>query len=231
MDERGEKQVIAVGHSMGAIVGLRAAMRAPDRFEGLVLLDPVLVRRHTMVVWRLFRKLGAGHRLHAKIESASRRRRSFANLEEAFRGYRQRGVFRYMSDAALHVLIAGLMAPNSNGENTLRYSPEWETRMYHTAIWNDGDLWDGMPRLSIPTLIVRGAQSDTLTDSTCQAATRANPRIQVATIARASHLVPFEQAGAVHEVIREFMRDLAAKTGRGLPALTEAGKASARPQD
>jgi pimeloyl-ACP methyl ester carboxylesterase len=231
MDERGEEKVLAVGHSMGAIVTLRAAMRAPGRFEGLVLLDPVLVLKHTIVMWRLFRNLRTGHRLHARIDGASRRRRSFENLEEAFRGYRQRGVFRYMSDDALHVLIAGLIAPDSSGGYTLRYSPDWESRMYRTAVWNDSDLWAGMHRLSVPTLIVRGAESDTLTDSTCRAVKRVNASIQIVTIERTSHLVPFEQPGAVHKIIREFMRDPAAASGGGLTASTGAGEASAQHQD
>jgi pimeloyl-ACP methyl ester carboxylesterase len=34
--------VIGVGHSIGAIVTLRAALSAPDKFRALVLIDPVL---------------------------------------------------------------------------------------------------------------------------------------------------------------------------------------------
>jgi pimeloyl-ACP methyl ester carboxylesterase len=192
---------------MGAIVALRAVMRAPGRFVGLVLLDPVLMRRGTMVMWRLFRTLGTGHRLHAKIKSTLRRRRVFGNLEEAFRAYREREVFKYLSDDALRVMIAGLMSHASNGGFALRYSPEWESRLYQTAIWNDSDLWGGLPRLSTPTLIVQGAESDTLTHSTCKAVQRTNARIQIATIERASHLVPLEQHGAVHEIVRDFVRD------------------------
>jgi pimeloyl-ACP methyl ester carboxylesterase len=225
LDERGADKCIAVGHSMGATVALRAAMRAPDRFEGLVLLDPVLVRRHTMAVWRLFRTLGAGHRLHGKIAGASRRRRSFESREEAFRGYRQRGVFRFISDDALRALIAGLTAPTASGDFVLKYSPEWESRMYHTAIWNDSDLWDGMPGLSVPALIVRGAESDTLSDAACRAARRSNALIQIATIEQASHVVPLERPSAVHESIREFLRNVAAGSGRGVSAA--AGKAPA----
>src|SRR5512139_4206430 len=37
LDERQSGPVIAVGHSIGAVVSLRAALRAPDRFKALVL--------------------------------------------------------------------------------------------------------------------------------------------------------------------------------------------------
>jgi pimeloyl-ACP methyl ester carboxylesterase len=184
-----------------------------------------------MVVWKLFRVLGTGHRLHAKIASASRRKRSFGSPEEAFRGYRQRRVFRFMSDDALRVMIAGLIARASNGRYALKYSTDWEARLYHTAIWNDGDLWEGLPGLSIPTVILKGAESDTLTDSTCRALRKANARIRLVTVEQASHLLPLEQPGAVHEIIRDFMRAPAAASRRGLTASTGAGQASARHQD
>lgn len=231
LEERGQAKVVAVGHSMGAIVALRAAMRTPSRFKGLVLLDPVLVGKGTMVAWRLLRTLGLGHRLHGRIKSTLRRRRSFGDAEEAFRGYRQRGVFRYLADDALRDVIDGLIAPNSNGGYSLRYSPEWESRIYHTAIWNDNDLWDGISRLSVPTLIVRGAESDTLTKSTCQAVQRHSARIQIVTLEGTSHLVPFEQPAAVHVMIRAFLDDSATGSGQGVTLTSRPGKAAARPHD
>lgn len=218
MDDRDLQKVVAVGHSMGAVVALRAAIRAPERFTGLVLLDPVLVDRTTMVKWRLLRMLGVGHRLHSRIRGASRRRRSFGTLDEAFRGYRHRGVFKYMSDDALTATIAGLLAPNPGGGYELRYSPKWESRMYHAAIWNDGDLWDGLRRLSLPTLVVRGAESDTLAESTFRELRRANALIQIARIERASHLVPLEQPEAAHELIGRFLRDPGVISDRGFTA-------------
>ena len=231
LDERGEAKVVAVGHSMGAVVAIRAAMRSPSRFKGLVLLDPVLVSKGTMVAWRFLRTLGTGHRLHAKIGSTLRRRRSFGDPEEAFRGYRQRGVFRYMADDALRAMIDGLIAPDSSGGYSLRYSPEWESRIYHTAIWNDNDLWDGISRLTVPALIVRGAESDTLTKFTCRAVQRLNPRIQIVTVQGASHLVPLEKPAAVDEMIRAFLSDLAGGSGRGVPVTSRPGKAPARLHD
>lgn len=215
LDQSVEGRVVAVGHSMGAIVALRAAMRVPNRFSGLVLLDPVLVSKGAMVAWRLLRKLGTGHRLHSRIRTARRRRRSFVDTGEAYRVYRQRGVFRYLPDDALRTTVDGLLAPDPDGGYSLRYSPEWESRLYYTAIWNDDDLWDGLPKLSVPTLIVRGAASDTLSNATCQAARRRNPRIRIAALEGTSHLVPLEQPAAVYETIRSFLRELAAGSGQG----------------
>src|SRR5919112_5570423 len=69
--------VIGVGHSMGAIVTLRAALRNPGKFRALILLDPVLFVPSRLISWRLFYALGLGDRVHPLIRGAKRRRRAF----------------------------------------------------------------------------------------------------------------------------------------------------------
>jgi pimeloyl-ACP methyl ester carboxylesterase len=81
---------IGVGHSVGGIVTLRAALRDPGKFRALVLFDPVLFVPSFLVVWNLIRALGLGNKLHPKIIGALKRRRTFDNLDMVFRGYRSR---------------------------------------------------------------------------------------------------------------------------------------------
>jgi len=90
--------VIGVGHSIGAVVTLRAALRDPSRFSALVLLDPVLVVPSRLLLWRFFYTLGLADRVHPLITGAKKRRRIFHDLETVFRSYRSRAIFRYISD-------------------------------------------------------------------------------------------------------------------------------------
>src|SRR5262245_52001364 len=43
--------VIGVGHSIGATVNLRAALRDPGKFQALVLIEPVLFPSGQMIFW------------------------------------------------------------------------------------------------------------------------------------------------------------------------------------
>src|SRR5512145_3237061 len=43
LNDYNSEPVIAVGHSIGAIVTLRAALHDPSKFRALILLDPVLL--------------------------------------------------------------------------------------------------------------------------------------------------------------------------------------------
>ncbi len=209
LDEQGLPQVIVVGHSMGAIAALRAALWAPQRFTALVLLEPVLLPRHIMLEWRMVRALGLGNRLHPLIPGALRRQRQFASLETAFERYRPRPIFRYFSDRALRIYISGMFVAAAGGSFQLAYSPEWEARIYDTGVWNDWDLWRGMGSLAIPTLIVRGAESDTLRESTMRAIERLNGRITIAVVARSTHLMPLERPDWTFQVIQPFLDETA----------------------
>jgi pimeloyl-ACP methyl ester carboxylesterase len=195
--------IVAVGHSLGAIAALRAAAHEPDSFRALILLDPVLATPGRILAWRLMRHLPFGHGLHSAVRGARKRRKVFRDLEEVFQVYRRHAVFRRFSDECLREAIRGLFE-EANHEVWLRYSRTWEAQVYATAIWNDGDLWEALPVLRVPTLIIRGTESETLSDDACDAARAANSRIQVARLDRATHLVPLERPLEVSLQINEF---------------------------
>ncbi len=198
---------IGVGHSIGAIVTLRAALRDPSKFRALILLDPVLFMPSFLVTWNLVRILGLGNKAHPKIKGALKRRRTFDNLELVFRGYRSREVFKYMSDESLRVYISGIAKHREGGGFELAYSPEWEARIYLTGL-RDFDLWRELPNLQIPTLIIRGAESDTFLPKTGELVKRKNPKIQVKTLAESTHLLPLERPQEVFEMMREFAKNV-----------------------
>jgi pimeloyl-ACP methyl ester carboxylesterase len=196
---------IAIGHSAGATAILRAALAAPARFGALVLIEPVLLPRRVMLEWWLARAFGLAYLVHPLIRASARRRTQFDDLGQLFAGYRRRKIFRYFSDASLRIFIEGMTKPGAHGGYELAYSSEWETRVYYTGIWNDWDLWRGIARLDVPTLILRGAESDTFRESAARAVSKKNPRIQIAILEHATHLAPLEKPGEVFERINGFL--------------------------
>jgi pimeloyl-ACP methyl ester carboxylesterase len=199
--------VIGMGHSIGAIVTLRAALRYPQRFSALVLLDPVLLPRRRILQLAVARVLRQPHRVSERILKALARRRTFDDLEQLFAGYRKREIFRYISDENLRALIQGLVQERRGGGFELAYSPTWEARIYETAIWNDWDLWTGLRRMKTPTLIIRGAETDTFWESTAERVKKMNPTIQLVTVAASTHLVPLERPEEVFLATRKFLRE------------------------
>jgi pimeloyl-ACP methyl ester carboxylesterase len=196
---------VVVGHSMGGIAALRAAFRAPEKFPRLILLDPTLLPPHVIALWNLALVFKFAHLLHPHITNTLKRRREFDDLERLFIRYRERANLKYMDDDSLRAYVAGITRPKANGGYELAYSPEWESRVYYASIWRDMELWRALPQLKIPTLIVRGAQTDTFVESSARRVKRLNPSIRVEALEQASHLVPLEQPQEVSEIIFNFV--------------------------
>jgi len=200
--------VIGVGHSIGSIVTLRAAFRNPEKFRALILIEPVLFVPRTLIAWQLVaRGLGLVDRVHPLIAGAKKRRSTFDNLSTVFRGYRNRRIFRYMSDESLRAYIAGMTKPAKNGGYELVFSTEWEIHIYRTSLL-DFDIWRDLPELNVPTLILRGAETDTLLENATRLIKRKKPRIQIEDVPQSTHLLPLERPQAVFDRMQSFLKEV-----------------------
>jgi pimeloyl-ACP methyl ester carboxylesterase len=207
LSDRASDPVIGVGHSIGGIVTLRAALRNPDKFRALILLDPVFFVPPFLVGWNFIRAIGLGEKTHPLIPAARKRRREFDNLDVLFRSYRSKPVFRYLNDDSLKAYIAGITKPKADGGYELAYTPEWETHIYLTGL-RDFDLWRGLPNLDVPTLIIRGAETDTFLPNAERLVKKKNPHIRVHTMQNATHILPLEYPQEVAEIINDFVQKI-----------------------
>jgi pimeloyl-ACP methyl ester carboxylesterase len=207
LDEQKLSPIIAVGHSMGAIISLRTALRRPDHFRALILIDPVLYSPRFIATYNLIKVTGLGKKLNPLISGALKRRRHFDDLESLFNSYRRKGVFRYFNDASLRAYIDGISKPAPGGGFDLAYSPEWEARIYYTGVWRDLDLWWGLPTLKVPTIIIRGAESDTFLPVAAERVKRVRPETRIVTIDKSTHLVALEKPQEIYETIRDFLKE------------------------
>ena len=208
LDEQKTESIIGVGHSIGAIVTLRAALREPNRFRALILFDPVLFPPNFIFTWNVLRMLKLSTQVHPKISGALKRRRTFDDLDTVFRGYRRREVFRFFSDESLRAYIEGMTQTKADGGFELVFSPEWETRIYSTGISPDMDLWRGLPRLNVPMLIIRGAQTDTFREDTARLVKRKQPKVRIETLEQSTHLLPLERPQEVFDLMQSFLKEI-----------------------
>ncbi len=210
LDERGAHGWVGVGHSLGASLSVAAALRRPELFRALVLIDPVFIRPAIMALYAVFQRLGLAARVHPLVPAALRRRRTFASVEAMTARYRRAAVFRKLDDEGLHDYAAAALRPaaGAQGELELAWSPEWEARIYETGPLN---LWGALPRLRLPMLAIRGAESDTFRLSGVRALHARLPQARVVEVAGAGHLVPLEKPEAVGRLVRAFVEEVIEK--------------------
>ena len=198
---------IGIGHSIGATVTLRAALQDPKKFRALVLLDPVIFVPSFILMWKIIYSIGLGKRLHPRVAGALKRRKSFDDLETVFRGYRTREVFKYMTDESLKIYIEGITEQKPDGTYELVFNPEWESHIYLTGL-QDFDIWNNLHKLEVPTLIIRGSESDTFLENTEKLIKKKNPNIQIEVLEKATHIFPLEYPQEVFERINKFVSSI-----------------------
>lgn len=205
LDEQKINKAIAVGHSVGGIAVLRAALNHPERFERIILLDPVLFPPSFIRLYRLVHALGLAARLHPLVPAAQRRRRTFSDRERVVKSYRKKKVFRYFSDEALEAYVRGITCPDGDGFK-LCYSAEWEVQIYVSGVWRDMEIWRALANLTPPLLIVRGESTDTFYEKTGALVQKKLPSARVVSIPKSTHLVPLERPRDVANETKAFIQ-------------------------
>lgn len=195
--------LLGVGHSFGGVLTLYAAVEAPERFRGLVLIEPVLLARHILPLVWLMQRLGQHHRFPL-ARRASRRTDRFHSLEEARNRLKGRGAFANMTPEAFEHYIESALRPDASGTLRLAWSREWEAQIFATLPTN---AWGMLRRLQLPLLLIRGAQSDLIVDTIWNDMARWAPQARFAEIP-GGHMIPMEQPAALSKLIAEWADEL-----------------------
>lgn len=200
-DALGWRGVIGIGHSMGGVITMVAAVRRPDLFSAIVLMDPVLMDPKVLQLFRVIRWLGLGPRLHPLARRARRRRRVWPSREAAAAHLRSRPLFAaWHPDAFAGYLEEGLR-PASDGQVVLAYPPEWEVHIFVSV---PHDAWRFVSQISVPTLVLRGAATDTFTAASEARFRRLKPDADFQVLP-GGHLFPMERPAEAAQAIHRWL--------------------------
>jgi pimeloyl-ACP methyl ester carboxylesterase len=200
LDQFDLSDVIAVGHSFGGIGSMIAAAESPAHFRGLILLDPTLLPTTALAG---LAELRASTGRTPLSEGALKRKARFTDIEEAYAYWRGKPLFADWSDAAVRLYAESLTRPTPSGALELTWPPEWEAHYYDTIT---PDIWDYLPRLRgrLPTLIVRGTRSNTLTPEGMEQVRGLLPEADYAEV-EGGHLFPHSAPDATRAVIEAWL--------------------------
>jgi pimeloyl-ACP methyl ester carboxylesterase len=212
LDGLGLAGIVGVGHSLGGVLTLWAAIQRPDLFRAVVLIDPVILPPIWLWALRLMRGLGLGQR-QPLVQGALRRRHTWPSRQACFEQYRARSFFAAWSDDAVWDYVESGTRPRDDGLVELRYPPAWEAHIFATT---PTGIWRDVPKLRIPALIVRGEHSNTFQPAAQRRMARRLPQARFVTIPDTGHLLPMECPVETGAVLREFVD--AQHTGSAEPA-------------
>jgi pimeloyl-ACP methyl ester carboxylesterase len=189
----GIDRCILIGHSMGGLNAVSYTVAYPERVRALVLVDvgPEAAKEGVDNIVRFTR--GPDElEFEEFVEMAHRfnPRRSLENIRERMR----------------HRL-----KPTETGKYTWKFDrrfrqPESGLRI-GSELSND-ESWQLFRQVSVPTLLIRGAESDVLSQDVAERAAREMQRTRLMVVAGAGHSVPGDNPDDFTAAVREFLGDL-----------------------
>lgn len=203
-----DEKVIGMGHSIGGTVTLMAALKSPELFQALVLIEPVIFPAWLSAAFRLLANLNFMMQVHPLIQRTLNRKRVFDSEQAMYENYRDKKVFQRIPDAVLRDYVQGLAQPRPDGKVELAYPPEWEVKIYETGGVADRRIWSALGSCKLPVLLIRGEMTDTLYMSVVRRMKRRLPQVVFVNMEAVGHLAPLEDPRRVYDHVREFLGSL-----------------------
>jgi pimeloyl-ACP methyl ester carboxylesterase len=147
--------VYGVGHSLGGYLNYLAAVRRPELFRAIVLLDAPIIGPFRGSVLGATKRLGIVDRVTPA--GATRDRRStWGTRDEARAHFRTRPLFKSFTDEALDDYVRhGLV--EEGARLRLKIDPRVEYQIYRTI---PHDMMRHLRELRVPAAFIGGAESD-----------------------------------------------------------------------
>jgi len=192
------KSVIAIGHSLGAVTTILAAVSKPELFQQIIALDPVFFLPYHLWILAMMRAFKMEKKF-LPVKVALRRQSQFPNIETLFKSYRKKAVFQRWSDEMLWNYCQSCFKSADNGQYELACPPHIEADIYASIPLK---TWRELKQLKTPTTIVRGEYSDALSNKAVQQALRSSAYVKALQMREAGHLFPMEKPELTAELIK-----------------------------
>ena len=172
------RELHAVGHSLGGMLSMLMASEHPDTFKSMVLLDPIIFPRPLLLLMRALSGLGLTSTFHPFVKPTLRRRNGWSDRQEAFDYFYNRKIFKNWTDDSLHSYVRYALKETGT-QLRLSCEPELEAKWFSSLPDN---LWPSIKKLSTPVKVVMGQSSYPFSLRAARYAAQINSSIEYSTV-------------------------------------------------
>ncbi len=159
VETQAQEPVIALGHSLGGILSLLAAIEKPSLFKAVILLDSPIISRFKSGIIYLAKFLGLIDKVTPALRARGRKNH-WQNKEAILTYLKKKPLFKDFTDACLEDYISYGVEKNKQGL-TLRFDREIESAIYRT-IPHSLPFYEG--KLTVPTALIYGNKSTVVSE-------------------------------------------------------------------
>jgi len=202
VQQANQQPVTLVGHSLGAVLGLFAAVQQPELFQRLVLIEPVFfpLKQHYLLRW-LPKSYKQRQGLIAKT---LRRPDQFASHQDAFRFHRRTRAFKNFSDDALRYYVQHGFAQQPDGQLEMRFPKAWEAEVYGSL----PNVWRALRKVKVEVIGLRAEHSNTLPQTSWNRWKQLQPEHRFVEMAGSEHLLPMTEPERTAETLLQLLGKL-----------------------
>ncbi len=196
------KPLIGMGHSIGGIVIMLIALKRPEWFSKIVMLDPVMLPKRILIAMRILKLLSLTH-LIPLAKATKRRKSNFPSRELALEHYAKKSVFSHWKPGILQTYVDTCLHETGDGTVQLSCAPQLESSIYQSIPLN---VWSIPKRLNVSALFLIGEHSDTVSAHGFSRLRKIKGNHVVNRI-KGGHLFPFEKPEESIAQIKDFLVD------------------------
>jgi len=195
--------VIGLGHSQGGFVTLIAAIKRPDLFSKLVLIEPASLPNPWIDRIYPYIPKSVLYAWPSLIKGSLNRQKYWETKHQFYQRYREHGTFKRFTEHAFEDYMEfGLREHNSGWE--LTFSPEWEAHIFRKVEF----IWKYLNNIKIPTLFIKAQHSNLYTKKCFDRQNKSlNSFISTIEINNTYHLLPNEQPEICIKTITNWLED------------------------
>ncbi|MEE2731873.1 MAG: alpha/beta hydrolase [Pseudomonadota bacterium] len=206
LDQHAREPVVAVGHSMGAVLSFIAACKSPQHFKGVLMLDPPLLWGKMAWGFRFAKLIGRGDDITPAGKSKFRKR-EWPDRQTAIDYFASKSLFKF-EPACFDAFCQAALSPKAQqpGESEaveLAFSVDVEVGIFRNTPTN---LKTYSRPKNLPMKVIYGEQSDASRADCIEPFCR-HFGIECQLIS-GRHMYPLQQPEQTVELIQEFISRL-----------------------
>lgn len=202
LEYRYTQPIIGVGHSIGATVSLIAAIKRPDLFRSLVLIEPATVP-NTLADLAMRVVPGILKKQLPIVKRARLRRPLWDSHQQFIDHHKTRRAFADLTEEAFADYASGGLAATEDDKLRLVFPPEWEAHNF----LNVASIWNALNNIRVSTLLLRAERTYMYKQSYLdRREKRFSPTVSCQSLKGLGHLAPQQAPEHVASVALNWIR-------------------------